>query len=76
VVAQNASRSATVVSGASGRGGVSDARPCGRAGAEPLGDPESDQALAEHVLHRLAEPEVDARLKAATSSARRSPSGC
>ena len=26
----------------------------------PLGDPQRDQALAQHVLHRLAEAEVDA----------------
>ena len=29
--------------------------------AEPLGDPDRDQALAQDVLHRLAEPEIDAQ---------------
>ena len=27
---------------------------------DPLGEPQRDQALAQHVLHRLAKPEIDA----------------
>jgi len=39
--------------------GVVDGRPLLRVEPEPLGDPEGDQALPKHMLHRLAEPEID-----------------
>ena len=39
---------------------VVDDRPRLLVGAEPLGQPERDQALPQHVLHRLSEAEVDA----------------
>ena len=42
------------------QGGVIDDRPLLLVEPYALGDPEGDEALTEHVLHRLAEAEVDA----------------
>ena len=39
--------------------GVVDRRPLGFVEPDPVGEPQRDQALAQHVLHRLAEPQVD-----------------
>ena len=39
---------------------VVDGRPLGVVEPEPVGETESDEALSQHVLHRLAEAEVDA----------------
>ena len=42
------------------QGGVVDDRPLLLVEPDPLGQPQRDQALAQHVLHRLPETEVDA----------------
>ena len=42
------------------QGGVVDDRPPLLVEPDPLGQPQRDQALAQHVLHRLPEAEVDA----------------
>ena len=42
------------------QGGVVDGHPVLLAEARVAGQPQRDQALAQHVLHRLAEPQVDA----------------
>ena len=39
--------------------GVVDGRALGLVEADELTEPQRDQALAQHVLHRLAEPEID-----------------
>ena len=41
------------------QGGVVDDRPLVLVETDALGQAQGDQALAEHVLHRLAEPEID-----------------
>ena len=45
------------------QGGVVDDRALLLVEPHALGDPQRDEALAEHVLHRLAETEVDAERK-------------
>ena len=42
------------------QGGVVDDRPLLLVEPDALGEPQRDEALAQHVLHRLAETEVDA----------------
>ena len=42
------------------QGRVVDDRPLGLVEPDPLGEPQRDEALAQDVLHRLAEAEVDA----------------
>ena len=45
------------------QGGVVDGCPIALVEPDPLGEPQRDQALAQHMLHRLAEAEVDPERK-------------